>query len=46
MRRCDTEPVPAYDASESGHRASFWVDKNGGAPTIVIFTAPEGDDRD
>ena len=35
-----------YIAAASGTPSSFWVDKNGGAPTIVIFTAQEGGARD
>lgn len=30
-----------YIAAASGTPSSFWVDKNGGAPTIVVFALPQ-----
>jgi alcohol dehydrogenase (cytochrome c) len=30
-----------YIAAASGTPSGFWVDKNGGAPTIVVFALPQ-----
>jgi alcohol dehydrogenase (cytochrome c) len=30
-----------YTAAASGSPSGFWVDKNGGAPTIVVFALPQ-----
>jgi len=40
--------IVTYEVGESQHIAAasgtpsgFWVDKNGGAPTIVVFALPQ-----
>jgi alcohol dehydrogenase (cytochrome c) len=34
-----------YIAAASGSPSNFWVDKNGGAPTIVVFALPGAGDK-